>query len=110
MLILIPAQLAAALTLQLQALQPWVPVYPVYQAVLVAPVGHACAPSYIWQRPGGVAMLGTQACPALQPPPIPVVEQKRPLVAQLGTAATGDPLGKHVPVTVGVNAPAMMPN
>ena len=81
-----------------------------YQAVLVAPVGQACAPSYIWQRPGGVVMLGTQAWPALQPPPIPVVEQKRPLVAQVGVAATGVPLGKQLPVTVGVNAPAMMPN
>jgi hypothetical protein len=55
-------------------------------------------------------MLGTQAWPALQPPPIPVVEQKRPLVAQVGVAATGVPLGKQLPVTVGVNAPAMMPN
>ena len=81
-----------------------------YQAVLVAPVGQACAPSYIWQRPGGVATLGTQTCPALQPPPSAVVAQKRPLVAQLGAAATGVPLGKQVPITVGVNAPAMMPN
>ena len=55
-------------------------------------------------------MLGTQAWPALQPPPTPVVEQKRPLVAQVGVAATGVPLGKQLPATVGVNAHAMMPN
>ena len=81
-----------------------------YQAVLVAPIGQACAPSNIWQRPGGEVTLGTQTCPALQPPPIVVVLQKRPLVAQVGVAATGVPLGVHTPFTVGVNGPATMPN
>jgi hypothetical protein len=82
----------------------------VYQAVLVAPAGQACAPSYIWQRPGGVVTLGTQTCPAAQPPPIVVVLQKRPLVAHVGAAAAGVPLGVHAPVTVGVNGPATIPN
>ena len=81
-----------------------------YQVVLVAPVGHACAPSYIWHRLGAVLTLGTQTCPAAQPPPNVIVLQKRPLVAQLGAAADGVPLGLQVPLTVAVNGPATMPN
>src|SRR5215471_1020548 len=106
---IMPAQLPATWSVQVQEPQTWLLVKPVFQSLRDVPAGQVCAPSKSWHAVAAEGSAGTHTRPTPQPAPIEAVAQNVPVAVQLGgVAIVGLPDGVHAGA-VAVKMLASMP-